>query len=41
MDTTIKETLNLLYTLEEKFGYNETELGTEIGTLINKLQKEL
>ncbi len=37
----ISDTLNLLYTLEEYFEYNETQLGKEIGTLINKLQKEL
>jgi len=37
----INETLNLLYTLEEIFEYDKTDLGTEIGTLINKLQKEL
>jgi len=37
----LSETLNLLYTLEEIFKYDETKLGTEIGTLINKLQKDL
>jgi len=41
MNTTIKETLNLLYTLEDYFQYDETKKGVEIGTLINKLQKEL
>ena len=38
---TIKETLNLLYALEEYFEYDETEIGNKVGTLINKLQKEL
>lgn len=36
----LKETLDLLYTLEEYFEYNKTELGLRIGTLINKLQIE-
>ena len=37
----LSETLNLLYTLETYFEYDKTKLGFEIGTLINKLQKEL
>lgn len=37
----LKETLSVLYKLEIYFEFNETEWGTEIGKLINKLQKEL
>ncbi len=37
----IKDTLKLLYTLEEYFEYNKTKQGKEIGVLINKLQKKL
>jgi len=37
----LNDTLNLLYTLEEYFEYNETQRGYDIGVLINKLQKEL
>lgn len=37
----LNETLNLLYTLENHFEYDKTKLGFEIGSLINKLQKEL
>lgn len=41
MKQLLSETLNLLYTLEDKFDYDETEIGLKIGELINKLQKEL
>jgi|TARA_B110000908_G_scaffold168479_1_gene223475 hypothetical protein len=37
----LNETLNLLYKLEIYLEYDKTKLGIEIGTLINKLQKEL
>jgi hypothetical protein len=32
---------DLLYTLEDKFEYDETKMGLRIGLLINDLQKEL
>jgi len=37
----LNEVLDLLYKLEDYFQYDETKKGIEIGTLINKLQKEL
>jgi hypothetical protein len=40
-EKTKEELFNLLYKLEEKFNYDETALGLEIGAIINKLQKEL
>lgn len=36
--STKKELLDLLYTLEDKFEYNETKIGLRIGLLINELQ---
>ena len=38
---TRKELFDLLYTLEDKNGYDDTPLGLRIGKLINTLQKEL
>ena len=38
---TKKELFDLLYTLEDKHGYDNTELGLRIGNLINILQEEL
>lgn len=38
---TKEELFNLLYKLEERFDYDETALGLEIGRIIDKLQKEL
>jgi hypothetical protein len=35
------ELFDLLYTLEDKFEYDETKMGLRIGLLINDLQKEL
>jgi hypothetical protein len=37
----LRETLNVLFELEVYFNFDETKKGTEIGNLINKLQKEL
>ncbi len=37
----LKETLSVLFELEVFFEFDKTEWGTEIGELINKLQKEL
>ena len=39
--TTQEELFDLLYSLEDKFEYDETEMGLKIGLLINTLQKEL
>lgn len=38
---TKEELLDLLYTLEDKHGYDNTALGLRIGNLINTLQQEL
>jgi hypothetical protein len=38
---TEEELFDLLYSLEDYFEYDTTEEGLKIGTLINKLQKEL
>jgi hypothetical protein len=38
---TKEELLDLLYTLEDKHGYDNTALGLRIGNLINTLQHEL
>ena len=38
---TQEELFDLLYFLEDYFEYDTTEKGLKIGTLINKLQKEL
>jgi len=35
---TKKELFDLLYTLEDKFQYDNTKTGLKIGLLINKLQ---
>ena len=35
------ELFDLLYTLEDKFEYDETKMWLRIGLLINDLQKEL
>ena len=37
----IKETLNILYKVEDYLEYGRTELGKDVGELINKLQNEL
>ena len=39
--TTQKELFDLLYSLEDKFEYDETKMGLKIGLLINTSQKEL
>jgi hypothetical protein len=39
--TTQTELFDLLYTLEDKFEYDETKAGLRIGLLINDLQNEL
>ena len=39
-EETKKELFELLYKLEDYFDYDESDLGKEIGWLINKLQKE-
>jgi hypothetical protein len=36
----LEEVLELLYELEDKFDYNETDIGKKIGKLINKLQNK-
>ena len=41
MKETIKETLTILYQIEEHLEYNKTELGKNLGVLIEKLQKKL
>jgi hypothetical protein len=38
---TEEQLFNLLYSLEDFFEYDETELGKQVGEIINKLQKEL
>tara|TARA_R100000231_G_scaffold1474_2_gene2496 strand:+ start:2895 stop:3311 length:417 start_codon:yes stop_codon:yes gene_type:complete len=38
---TQKELFNLLYRLEDIYDYDNSDLGKEIGELVNKLQKEL
>lgn len=38
---TQEELFDLLYKLEERYDYDETDLGKKIGELINKLQTEL
>lgn len=38
---TTKKLFNLLYRLEDLYEYDNTEIGKEIGELINILQKEL
>lgn len=38
---TQEELFDLLYSLEIKFDFDETETGKRIGLLINKLQEEL
>tara|TARA_R110002020_G_scaffold393965_3_gene604045 strand:- start:522 stop:647 length:126 start_codon:yes stop_codon:yes gene_type:complete len=35
-----EEILELLYELEDKFDYNETDIGKKIGKLIDKLQNK-
>lgn len=37
----LRETLTVLFDLEEYFHFDETQKGRKIGNLINKLQKEL
>ena len=37
----IEKTLNLLYTLEDEFEYDDTKLGLKIGETINELQNAL
>ena len=37
----LSEALNILYRLEDKYDYDETETGLKIGTAINKLQELL
>ena len=37
----IKETLNILYKVEDYLEYGRKELGKDVGELINKLQNEL
>ena len=37
----IKETLNILYKVEDYLEYGRTKLGKDVGELINKLQNEL
>ena len=41
MKTLIAETLNILYKVEDYLEYDKTELGKNVGELINKLQNEL
>ena len=41
MKPLIAETLNILYKVEDYLDYDMTELGIEVGELINKLQNEL
>ena len=38
---TQKELFNLLYRLEDIYDYDNSDLGKEIGELVNKLQKDL
>lgn len=38
---TQKELFSLLYRLEDIYDYDNSDLGKEIGELVNKLQKEL
>ena len=38
---TQKELFNLLYRLEDIHDYDNSDLGKQIGELVNKLQKEL
>lgn len=38
---TKEELFDILYSLEIKFDFDETETGKRIGLLINKLQEEL
>ena len=38
---TQKELFNILYRLEDIYDYDNSDLGKEIGELVNKLQKEL
>lgn len=35
-----EELWNMLYTLEDYLGYDETEMGRKLGELINKLQNQ-
>ena len=37
----LKELLNLLYNVENKFNYDETKIGLTVGLIINKLQNNL
>jgi hypothetical protein len=37
----LRETLTVLFDLEEYFNFDETQKGRKVGNLINKLQKEL
>ena len=37
----MKKILNLLYKLEDKFEYDDTEIGLKIGETINELQNAL
>jgi len=41
MKVLISETLNILYKVEDYLEYGRTELGKDVGELINKLQNEL
>jgi hypothetical protein len=41
MKILIAETLNILYKVEDYLEYDKTELGKNVGELINKLQNEL
>lgn len=41
MKPLISETLNILYKIEDYLDYDSTELGKDVGELINKLQNEL
>jgi len=41
MKVLISETLNILYKVEDQLEYDKTELGKDVGKLINKLQNEL
>jgi len=41
MKVLISETLNILYKVEDYLEYDKTELGKDVGKLINKLQSEL
>ena len=39
MKDLLNECLDLLYTLEDYFEYDETDMGLKIGLLINKIQE--